>query len=250
MWHTGVEDTDRNGDRVLVGAELTVFAHGVASIVDLVYETLRTVSLDAPLTDDELDTPISGFVDTSVRLVSQMSFRELVATSYQVLRCLADATVAAPPLTAVNESMIAAVFDHVLGDIVCEIELSRNLEKQRSRDCPMRHKTLAACTETGIIAGMKEAYTESGSEGPVHWPMTAKNRSRDKWESLIEQLKDRVLMDRDYEMYDEVADIPPDKRAVLEAQFGVPEGYYSAIPETATAGQVMEYLAFIENAAQ
>jgi hypothetical protein len=110
--------------------------------------------------------------------------------------------VPSPKLTAVREATVAAMFASLEFMIGLEIEMG---------DTTARRALLVALADDP-----PEEIPDETCEDEFEWELTA------------ECLETRILWDRDFEM-DEVADMPPDVAAAVDASLQFGDGYFSAV---------------------
>lgn len=138
-------------------------------------------------------------------------------------------------LTAANESVIGAVFEHIRSQVEGEIDSCDENETQ------WRSLVLAAYVE---VAG--DEKLDDDEEG---FPLpTVTNPDPSAWGDLVEGLADNILWDRDYEMEDLFLDESPEKSQWMKAHLGIDEDYYSsAAPDAANEAAMDTILARIDD---
>lgn len=190
MWRTP------EGNRVLKGAEAILFQRGLAELVFWI-----------------------GFYDgddnstTGVRVFDALIRPQKLAVLEQVARALLVKNVACPPLTAVAEGTIGAVYYQVLDYIDVEIDEGR---------LDVRRLTRAACKERRLkrdLPNLKSVDTEA-------------------WRDAVESLMDQVLWDRDWEEEFIKPDDHPDLAQTVRQFARIDPDYYTAVPPDPTPRQL------------
>ncbi len=205
MWWTSA------GERVLRGAEWTLFREGLSCLWD-----------EVEAAEDE-----DGPGTTEIVVFDELSKAERLSLLATVAKGLTDVDEPCPELTALTEGTVAAVFAHIRYHIEVEIELSEEAitsgssARLRSR---LREMVLTAADQVGIDPGALRA--ESGSD------------ALEEWSDLIDELLDRILWDdRDYLEGNAFLDLDPAVGDVLKEQLGIEEDYFSSAPiEPSQAG--------------
>jgi hypothetical protein len=169
MWRT------QEGDRVLRGEEATLFQQGLSNLVFYI----TGFGLDE---DDESDT---DDWDVGVRVFDALSRHEKLGILEHVAHALLVKSVKWPPLTAVGEGAVAAVYYHLLGDVETEIDEGGTGSRQLM---------LAAATECDLDDDLPAL--DSGEF--------------EEWRDVVELLMDRILWDRDWEEEFVKLDDPPE----------------------------------------
>lgn len=212
------------GERVLRGGEWELFREGVSVLWDLIE-------------DSPEDDPYPTGVNTFDRLQRNQKL-VLLAT---VSRALRDEEVPSPKLTALTEATVAAVFRHILGLTLSEIEMddapdAPGFEAELAEESTSwRHLVLAACRDamkpqtkksrqTGTVD--EEGSFESRWAGPLPDETSEDEVS---WTFVVDWLADLILWDSDYEMEDDFMDADPVESAPKRAVLGIGEGYFSDV---------------------
>lgn len=202
MWRTPC------GTRVLSGAEARLFRVGLADLVETI-EAFPDAS------------------DTGVRAFDQLQTEQKLALLAHVAAALLMEVVSPPPLAAVFEAAVAAVYCRIKEELRWNAIRDSHGFKQLLLDC---------LTELGEL-------DDPSNFGSGDW---------DVWDALVRAMRDRVLWNRDWAMESEIADLPPGLAKAAKRVMGIPEEYYTAIApdpsdaELAAARATLAVLAFSE----
>jgi hypothetical protein len=200
MWLTAL------GTRVLRGAEWELFRVGLSTLWD---------EIESQPDDEE-----PGLTD--VKAFDRLTRPERLALLAQVGKGLHDRREPCPDLTALNEAAVAAVFAQVRYLVAVEIDAQRSGFGTFSRDRAGRPREL-------VLAAAREVDPERRADLP-------KTRSTDlsKWYDLIQTMLFRILDDIDYLAAEIFLDAPPSRSRSMKDMLGIPEDYFSAIPDFQT----------------
>ena len=153
MWWT------QKGERVLMGAEATLFREALGYLWDEI----------------EMCEQIDEDHRVGVKAFDNLSVGQKLAMLVQVGEALLDAAVAVPELTAVNEATVAAVFAQLAINIELELD-------DPAMDRDWRRLVVDACSNLEI-----DDLPDSDCE------------DLDEWQLWIDCLADQILWDADYE---------------------------------------------------
>jgi hypothetical protein len=200
MWLTAL------GRRVLRGAEWELFRVGLSTLWD---------EIESQPDDEE-----PGLTD--VKAFDCLTRPERLALLAQVGKGLHDRREPCPDLIALNEAAVAAVFAQVRYLVTVEIDAQRSGFDTFSRRRTGRPRQL-------VLAAAREVEPERRAHLP-------KARSTDvsKWYDLIQTMLFRILDDMDYLATDIFLDVPPSRSRSMKDMLGIPEDYFSAIPDFPT----------------
>jgi hypothetical protein len=185
-----------DGHRVLSDAEWELFAAGLELLCDSGESDIAAGTNDW---------------ETDVRAFDALTAEQKLALLAGVAAALRDPVVEAPRHTAANEGAVAAVFETVRGVLGLELDAGdtgtdgtaiRRLLRNAAGDRPERERKLPS----------------------------PKNRNHEVWEGLLEEVEGRVFWDRDFEMGDEMLDLPPEATRELLATLTIDPDYYLAVP--------------------
>jgi hypothetical protein len=184
------------GTRILEGAERTLFIESLAMIVDNLTVMEQTFG---------------------IAVVDNLQHNQQIALFHNVGRALLCRDEPVPPLTAVLEGGVAAIWRHIRNMISMELNPPLpDTETDSGSDCPLptwRERVLAACRET---------------EPSIDLP-PVDNEDLDEWDSVVTHLEDRVLWDTDWEMA-EMLDADPDMGEAIKETMGITPDYFVAVP--------------------
>ena len=194
------------GTRVLRGAEWELFRVGLSTLWD---------DIESQPDDEEPGT-------TDVKAFDRLTRPERLALLAQVGKGLHDRREPCPDLTALNEAAVAAVFAQVRYLVAVEIDAQRSGFGTFSRDRAERPREL-------VLAAAREVDPERRADLP-------KARSTDfsEWYDVIQTMLFRILDDIDYLAADIFLDMPPSRSRSMKDMLGIPEDYFSAIPDFPT----------------
>ena len=187
MWRTP------NGERVLTGPESALFRAGLGSLVEQV---------------DVLDHDW----DLGVRLFDALSHPQKLALLAEVGSALLDPGVTPPPLTAIREAALAAVYAHIRSEMHVEIDLGQNEFR----------KLVLACLEHEEPLEPHDPLRDPPCDDPH------------EWDAALDCLTDNLLWDDDFDMESVFVDAPPEASDRLKGQMGISSDYYTGIPPDPT----------------
>jgi hypothetical protein len=207
MWLTAL------GMRVLRGAEWELFRVGLSTLWD---------EIESQPDDEE-----PGL--TGVKAFDRLTRPQRLAVLAQAGKGLHDKREPCPDLTAFNEATVAAVFAQVRYLVAVEIDAQRSGFDtfSRRRTGRPRQRVLAAAREVDpeLRAALPKAISTNLSE----------------WYDVIQTMLFRILDDIDYLAADIFLDAPPTRSRSMKDILGIPEDYFSAIPDLPTA-QTLEVI--------
>ncbi len=201
MWHTNC------GDRTLEGAEARLFAE---ALLDFISEL-------------EVD---EGDYDTGLDVFDRLTYGQKVSVLSIIGNGLLKPDVPIHKLTAVVESAIAAVFDHLEMAVIVEID-EPEIESQ------WRKMILAARRQVGA-----EELPGEDCEDEQDWRVE------------IEELSYSILWDADYEDEDLYIDKPPEEAQRLKDFMRMREDYFLEIPEDLKPKQIETKLSELKSLCQ
>jgi hypothetical protein len=233
MWWTP------RGERVLRGAEWDLFREGLDGIWGLVEQSMD---------DPEL-------FSSGVEAFDRLQPNQKLALLALVGNALKDEAEPRPELTAHTEATVAAIFHHIVDQVVLEIEMVAELGVYEEATL-WRQLVLAAYREAEEGDGIEEQI-ESRSRGDSlrGFPSTDGDREDadndelwvppsvgsdhvDDWEFLIDCLANRILWEGDYEMSGVFLDADPTESGMQMDLMGIAEDYYTAIAPDPTDQQL------------
>lgn len=181
MWRTSC------GDRTLKGAEARLFAETLLSLLD-------------EAASDQLE-------DYGIEIFDRLTYGQKISTLSAVGNALLRDDINPVGLTATSEAGIAAVFSHLWGQVLLEIDMD---------DTGTFWREL-------VVAARKEMEAGDIPEPTCDDP--------DEWDIEIQELSDCILWDRDYEDGARFLDKPPEESEAMRQFFRIPEDYYLAIAD-------------------
>ena len=184
-----------NGERILQGAEATLFREALATLVDMVRD------------DDE------GMWQFNAPPFDDLQPNQKLAVLAQIGTALLREDEPMPRLAAVLEAAVGAIYETVR--VMVEIEIDEPVENRESPS--WRERVLAACPEREI-----EELPDAQSE------------DLDKWDVLVASLADGVLWDEDWKDSESLLDADPEASGAVKKLLGIDEDYYIAVPPDPT----------------
>jgi hypothetical protein len=219
MWRTQM------GERVLHGGEWELFREGVSVLWDMIEYSAE-------------DDPYETGVETFDRLQRNQKLVLLASVS----RALRDEDVPSPELTALTEGTVAAVFRHILGLTLSEIDVGdapdpAGLDPEVVGESTSWRGLIVAACRAAMKPQTKKSRTsetvddegsfESWWEGPLP---DETSEDEENWELMVECLSNRILWDDgDYEMENDFVDADPVSSGARKALLGIDEGYFSDV---------------------
>lgn len=149
-----------------------------------------------------------------------MRLAQKVAMLSRVTKALLRKRDPVPPLTALNEAAVAAVYGHLLEQIECEIDETGDTEVRKA-----------------MRVVLEKEFAQQGIDLP-----NATCPEMDEWHFLTECCMDRILWDRDYDDFADLMDAPPDKAAAMRKLLSIDRNYYTAIPPDPSEGEFKKQL--------
>lgn len=183
------------GERVLTGAEAALFREAIGTAVDMVDEELSGLNEQW-----EFGVPVFDTLEPSVRL----------ALLAQVGHALLRETDECPPLTAVNEGAIGALFQHIEQSVLFEIDCEQDFEDGFS----WRRQILAVFREDDDTEDLPSVRCADKGE----------------WEILLQTLCDRILWDEDFLDASLYLDKSPEQSRFLKRFMTIDDDYFTAVP--------------------
>lgn len=148
----------------------------------------------------------------AIPVFDQLSPVQKLAMLETVLRDLLTPTPTPPPLNAINEGAIAAIY----AGMVRWTEIEIDMEDDPSSDpCEWRKKLLAVAT--------------AACDGEVELPEPS-CRDIDEWEFVVDLLRNQVLWDDDYLGAELMLDAQPNDAHSARQMLGIDQDYFVAIP--------------------
>lgn len=206
MWHTP------SGTRYLQGAEAVLAKTAIGVMVDNLEEEIRH--------------PDNSWT-CGVRIFDTMDARQKLALLATVTNALLRPDVPEPPLNAINEGAIAAIFESL--PVYVEIEIDG--QDSDWSDYP----------EMDLYSWRRlilEAAKTDGTSGDFEFP-TEDCRDKGKWDLLIGCLADQILWDDDW-ADEEIQDADPDAAVAHKDRMGIDDDYYLDVAPDPTDKKLAE----------
>ena len=185
MWNTP------NGMRTLKGPEAQLLRNMVAFMLDQMREQLSALGGQEPIC-------------AGVAAFDTLTLAQQIAALAEVVPALLDDEIPAPPIQAVHDAAIYALF-MFYSILFEELTPKRNQSSRRE-----------------LLAAARQLHYEDLP------PVTATDDQ--VWMELLERLADAILFDRDCEMEPYTADLPPEQTRALHNFLGVTPSYHAQIP--------------------
>ena len=132
-----------------------------------------------------------------------------------------------PPLTAIKEGAVAAMYGAIRQLIDLEIDLQEGAEASREDGdrCFYRKLVLevANSDEAAGSAGEEKIDDEEGLPAP-------ESTDTSDWEWLVDAISERVLWDEDYLYANELLDAAPEQARRERRRLGIARDYYLDVP--------------------
>ena len=124
-------------------------------------------------------------------------------------------------MSALADATVAAVFIEIRDQIAIEIGLAGD---QLEEGLPSWRQMLLAAHQSVFPARADEDHIASTHE------MSATSDELEEWESMVEELADVILWDRDFEMADVFLDIDPGVSRHRRRLLGIDDNYFTTVP--------------------
>lgn len=208
------------GDRYLTGCEAIVVRRTLTMMVD-------RLTTNVSMKKDER-------WDFGVQLFDELTTSQQLLVLQLVVKHLLTVTNETLELNAVNEAAVYSIFTTMGDQIDNEVDDERLGFVDEEDMFYWRSLTLAAFRECFADDEEHEVCDEDDPEAEWMTPISEKSRNIEQWRSLIEDLADQILWDRDFEMAGMFMDSDPAMAAALKQAIGVENDYYSdAAPDLA-----------------
>ena len=228
-WHTP------SGERCLDGEEAELVRDSLATMVEELASCRETE-------EEPWEYGITLFDDLTWQ--QQLAMLDLLATN------LLHVTEQTLELSGINEAGVAAIFQNIFQQIELEVELqdvSPPEYRYRWREAVVGayQNDFDLSSEENELRTLSDADSAGGysthgeiKDGETKDELSIESTDLDQWKWLVDDLADRILWDRDFEMVNEMIDAPPEKAAVLRAALGIDSEYYTAIAPDPTDGEL------------
>jgi hypothetical protein len=199
------------GERHAIGPEATLIRSAIAFMHDLVEAEVRyrddSWSFGVPVFDNlEPASKLSLLADVGEALLNETPL---------------------PPLTAIKEGAVAAIFGAIRQLIELEIDVQKGEEAAPDGDdrCFYRKLVLeiANSDEDEVTAVEEDIDDEEGMP-------SAESTDMSDWEWLMDAISERILWDEDYLYADELLDAAPEQARRERRRLGIARDYYLDVP--------------------
>ena len=163
--------------------------------------------------------------DMGIAVFDNLSQGQKQVAILTVAKALLDPKVDPPTVTAALAGTVHAIYCEL--ECLVELESDRN-ETSEPGETSIRQMVLDAVAELNY---WKEVNDARGPGDKLIKPLSAKSKNREKWNDLIEVLRDEVLADYDFAMDGEIGDMDPDRGEELKEFMGIKADYFVAVVE-------------------
>lgn len=201
------------GNRFLVGVEAELIRESLGYVVDIA------------------KTQYGGHIDRTdcgARLFDDLTGSQKLAILELVGRALLRKTASIPPLNAVNEAAVAALYQAIRDGIESEITDGKYMD-----DSTYWRRT--------VRAAFFECFPDD--DGDVPHP---DGTDRSEWHVILEMLTDRVLWDEDFTDAPRFLDATPERAEMLKELLGINEDYFTAVADDPPDSEMPRILAALE----
>ncbi|TWU35328.1 hypothetical protein Q31b_54240 [Novipirellula aureliae] len=234
MWHTS------RGDRTLRGSE--------AALVSLAIDTM----IDALLVhlDEEEEAVIAPECQSGISVYDSLTASQRIGLLHDVARHLLTDTKTILPLSATTEAAVAAIYTEVRDQVAIEIDLYSEKPQQGlpSEALFWRRAVSAAYQSLSQITHSNDPtwnplvrIDHFLADGAATLP-TTDSSDLEVWETLIDDLTDAILWDRDFELADSFLDIDPTLSLERRRLMGIDRDYFTYVAPDPRPDQVMRLI--------
>jgi hypothetical protein len=132
-----------------------------------------------------------------------------------------------PPLTAIKEGAVAAIFGAIRQLIELEIDVQKGEEPSPNGDGHCFYRALVL--EIANSDEAKDTAVEEEIDDEVAMP-SADSAEMSDWEWLLDAISERILWDEDYLYADEMLDAAPEQARRERRRLGITRDYYLDVP--------------------
>ncbi len=214
MWHTS------RGDRTLRGAEAVLVGTAIDTMIDALLIHV----------DDTLEDTSAADCQSGIAAYDSLSACQRVGLLHDVARHLLTKTESALPLSAAAEATVAAVYVEIRDQVAIEIDLFPDGAPQQ--DLPTWRGMVLAAHQAVFRTphDQQDGFDFDFGPFPDDIPIPAESCVEiNEWETLIENLSDAVLWDRDFEMADGFLDADPGVSRQRRRLLGIDEDYFTRV---------------------
>lgn len=245
MWHKS------DGGGVLEGAEARLLKVAVAGWV----EELQKLECwdDNPADQERVDEVRGDWLD--VAHVARMEHGQRLHMIATVVHALLERSTTAPALTADSEATVYQIYRFLCHDVAVDCDELDVLHATPDANPVFerllmsgRNAIAAAAREAGLCLSEDPECCESETDAECpHNP--GEDAPAEEWHAIVENLADRVLWDRDWEMEEDLADAEPDGADIVKRLAGIDEGYFTTPAEEPSERQVAQARTYLESIA-
>ena len=200
MWRTS------SGERTLVGPEAAL----IRAALDQMLDTIRV--------NDEIDENSTW----GIPLFDCLEQAQKITLLAYVAEALLREGVKPPPLTAINEAAVGAIY--------ITIEHAIDFEIDSEDDLPSEYR----CYWRQLVLTASDLENWPADDPPP----APECRDRSEWQCLVEAIADSVLWDDDWLADGFVMDVDPETAAFRKKKLGIADDYYLAVAPDPTSEQV------------
>jgi len=196
------------GERHAVGAEAELIREAIAYVQDMALS-----EIEDPDEKWLFQVPVFDRIEPSSKLVLLASVGEALLSETPP-----------PPLTAITEGTVAALYNAVKQLVAIEIDEQRMDEEGGRTSRQPLHRSLAlevARSHEVLVDDTADPALDSSEQLPA---VCCTNLS--EWEWVVEAISDQFLWDLDYLYADEMLDADPDIAKQGRDRLGITRGYY------------------------
>lgn len=212
-----------DGKRKLTGSEARLVRLAVASLVDLLEDSIAESQLR--LANQNFEAKFSGYASHpsyGIEVVDALDCAGQVATLEKVARYLLTDTCETLELTAVHEGCVGHIFEHLKALVHQEI-------------VSLAGGQTAWEMRTAIQEVITEVWGEHEFAAAALWEQA-------DWNEVLEGLADRILWDRDYLMFSTLADVEPAQSNSLKRTLGIAGDFFTSVADDPTCEHVQHLI--------
>ena len=167
-------------------------------------------------------------LNTSIPLFDALSPEQRIVLLDRAAGCVCDPEPALQPRNAVLEAAVAAIFDHIRGELEAELDVQSDPDESVEDDTEVRRE---------IAAAFNEGEEEPGGLSICPDPECVVFET---WEVVMDSLRDRILPDEDWNLSDLALDLSPEKSNELKQTMGIGDDYFVDVAPDATIQDARE----------
>jgi hypothetical protein len=218
MWHTS------RGDRTLHGDE--------AALVSRAIEVMVAALLMHVDEDFEEDAPDC---ESGIAIYDRCRPSQRLGLLHQVAHFLLTDTDRSLPLSALTDATVAAIFVEVRDQIAIEIGFAPN--PQTEAEASWREMVLAA--HHSVFPNRLDENRLDEDDGLLDGSLAAASEDLPAWETMVNELCDSILWDRDFEMAESFLDVDPGVSRHRRRLLGIDDDYFTAVAPDPRLGEVL-----------